>query len=165
MVFIHVLKPEEALEWLREAYLIMDGLWFVLVESRMGLDTALMLDFEVWKTFGKVISRRVKRSLNVERGDLKIAVSSLGFLFSMEGWEVREASLRHDEARLDVRHCPWWSYLKRVGRGSLVERVCPTVCNLLFNSWVSEFNSEVEAIVAGNPPNCTLLFKLKPRSP
>lgn len=164
MVFIHVLNPEEALKWLREAYLVMDGLWFTLIERRLGLDTALALDFEVWKAFGKIVSRRVKRSLNVERGDLETIVSSLGFLFSMEGWDVKEASLQQGEACLNVLYCPWWSYLKKVGRESLVEKVCPTVCNLLFNSWASEFNSEVEVSVVGSPPSCVLLFKLKPRS-
>lgn len=52
-------------------WLAMDGLWFLEVEKRYGLDAAIACDIEVWKQFSQIEARRICSRLNLpEHGGL-----------------------------------------------------------------------------------------------
>lgn len=56
------LPPEELIALLEDGaknWLAMDGLWFLAVEERFGLETAIALDRAVWERFSPIEARRI----------------------------------------------------------------------------------------------------------
>ncbi len=53
---------------LAKRWLAMDGLWFQAVENRFGIETAIVLDKEVWRRFSPIEATRIMRSLGIEPG-------------------------------------------------------------------------------------------------
>ena len=61
--------PKEKLIEIIETYaqnlLTVDGLWFLGVEAKYGLQTAIDIDTEVWAKYGAIEARRAKRILDI----------------------------------------------------------------------------------------------------
>lgn len=149
-------SQEELLKWLRDTYFALDGLWFLVVEEERGLNEAVRLDFKVWERLALILAKRIKRKFNLpDRVDQ--ALSSLSLFFNIEGWKVNFA---FEERGFKVEGCPWWGYLIKVGRKHVAERVCPKVCELIFNSWVKVFDPKATVRFTFNPPNCQASFKV-----
>jgi hypothetical protein len=52
-------------------WMAMDGLWFQAVEKAFGMETALVLDQEVWEQFAVIEAKRIKERLGLpEKGGL-----------------------------------------------------------------------------------------------
>ncbi|NLV26084.1 MAG: hypothetical protein GXY48_02795 [Methanomicrobiales archaeon] len=52
-------------------WLAIDGLWFLAIEERYGLETAISCDVKVWKDFSKIEADRIKKRLHLpETGTL-----------------------------------------------------------------------------------------------
>ncbi|RLF15575.1 MAG: hypothetical protein DRJ97_03510 [Thermoprotei archaeon] len=151
------LSQEELLKWLREAYYAVDGIWFLTVEEKRGLDEAIEVDLKVWERFATVMAKRVKRRFNLE-GDLGTIVKSTKVFFDIEGWRV---DLKPEEGLINVEFCPWWDYLNRVGRGWIIEKVCPKVCEVIFSSWAKVMNPSATATITFNPPHCQVKFRVE----
>jgi hypothetical protein len=88
------LQGEDLVKWLREAYFAVDGLWFLTLEERLGLEAALEVDVEVWRRFAKVMARRVVKRLNIDASRVEGIVESLQPFFDWEGWEVDVSPLK-----------------------------------------------------------------------
>ncbi|MCX8204508.1 MAG: DUF6125 family protein [Candidatus Nezhaarchaeota archaeon] len=145
------LQGEELVKWLREAYFTLDGLWFLALEDRLGLERAVEVDVEVWRRFAQVMAKRVARRIRVDSSDVREVACSLYVLFDIEGWEV---SLDPSRPLLQVERCPWWDYLNRVGRLHVAKYVCPRVCEAIFGSWTKALNPKVELVFTFTPPRC-----------
>lgn len=67
-------NPEEIkLELIDAAknWLAIDGLWFLAIEERYGLDTAIACDAAVWKEFSRIEADRIMKRLQIpENGGL-----------------------------------------------------------------------------------------------
>lgn len=46
-------------------WLAIDGLWFLAVEERFGLETAIACDVAAWKQFSQIEARRIRERLNL----------------------------------------------------------------------------------------------------
>jgi len=46
-------------------WLAIDGLWFLEIEERFGLDIAIACDVAVWKQFSRIEAERIQRRLNL----------------------------------------------------------------------------------------------------
>lgn len=61
--------PKEKLIEIIQTYsqntLTIDGLWFLGVEAKYGLETAIDIDISVWRRYGAIEARRVKRILDI----------------------------------------------------------------------------------------------------
>ena len=65
------LGKEQLLELLRDAaknWLAHDGLWFLEVEKKCGMDAAIDLDGNAWKQFTQVEAKRIMKRLNIKPG-------------------------------------------------------------------------------------------------
>lgn len=149
------LRGEELVKWLREAYFTLDGLWFLVLEERLGLEGAVEVDIEVWRRFARVMAKRVARRLGVDPSNVEGVASSLHALFDIEGWEVGPGP---SKASLRVERCPWWDYLSKVGRLHVADYVCPKVCEAIFSSWAEALNPRVKLSFTFSPPHCQASF-------
>ncbi len=65
------LPPEELISLIEDgakSWLAMDGLWFLAVEERFGLATAIELDRAVWERFSPIEARRIVARRGIARG-------------------------------------------------------------------------------------------------
>ncbi|HWQ67263.1 MAG TPA: DUF6125 family protein [Methanospirillum sp.] len=73
-------------------WLAIDGLWFLEVEKRYGLDTAIAIDAAVWEQFSRIEAVRICKRLNLPKNGglntLEIALKNR--LFSLiNQYEIR----------------------------------------------------------------------------
>jgi len=152
------LQGEGLLKWLREAYFAVDGIWFLTLEERLGLERAVELDVEVWRRFAHVMARRVAKRLGVDASSPAGIVESLGVFFDVEGWGV---DLDPARGAFKVERCPWWDYLNKVGRSHIIEHVCPKVCEAIFSSWAEALNPRARLTFTFTPPHCQAKFTVE----
>jgi uncharacterized protein DUF6125 len=57
-----------ALEMFAKNWLAHDGCWFLAVEERLGMETAIELDASSWKRFAAAEARRIMATFNIEPG-------------------------------------------------------------------------------------------------
>ena len=59
-------------------WLAIDGLWFLAVEERFGLDVAIACDVAVWEQFSRIEAKRIKERLKLpEHGGLDALETAL----------------------------------------------------------------------------------------
>jgi len=152
------LRGDDLVKWLREAYFSLDGIWFLTLEERLGLERAVELDVEVWRRFAHVMARRVAKRFGIDSTSPEGIASSLEVFFDVEGWSV---SLDPSSGSFKVEHCPWWEYLNRVGRSHIISYVCPKVCEVIFSSWAKALNPGAQVSFDFNPPKCKAEVKVE----
>ena len=63
----HLKIPKEKLiEVFSRSLTTIDGLWFLAVEDKYGLEAAMELDEKVWGRYGSILSRRVVKNFTVK---------------------------------------------------------------------------------------------------
>ena len=68
---LHQRSKDELIDLLEDAtknWLAHDGLWFLTVEERFGIETAIELDRRAWEQFTIVEAKRIMRRLGLEPG-------------------------------------------------------------------------------------------------
>ena len=58
-------------------YLALDGLWFLGVEDKYGLDAAIQIDLKVWERLGSIEVRRIKQTFDINEGGIASIVNAL----------------------------------------------------------------------------------------
>lgn len=129
------------MELTRSALTAVDGLWFLEVEREMGFKKAFEIDLEVWKRYGRIIIKRIKKSFGIEGEDLDTFLEILELLCSIDGTQFEIIEKFEKEAVLSIKFCPWWENLKRAKRENLVR--CDIVDNTIFPEWASAFNPKL----------------------
>ncbi len=73
-------------------WLAIDGLWFLVIEERFGLDTAIACDAAVWEQFSRIEAERIRRRISLpENGGLDALETALNHrLFSY----INESEIR-----------------------------------------------------------------------
>lgn len=64
-------NKEQLMEYMRDLsrrWLAHDGLWFLAVEGKYGMDTAIELDRLAWEKFTVIEAQRIMKLLNMESG-------------------------------------------------------------------------------------------------
>ncbi len=115
-----------------------DGLWFMEVEKRYGFEAALDLDLEVWKSYGRVLLKRLARTKGIPLGEKRPAdLATVNFLLEtlcrVDGTEC-EGEVSETAIVFRVRRCSWWDNLTRSGRERHVP--CEFVDNTIFRDWL-----------------------------
>ena len=59
------LTEEQKTEYFRRSYTAADGLWFMMVEERLGFEQALQIDEAVWKVLPKIQARTMKGMMHL----------------------------------------------------------------------------------------------------
>lgn len=123
-----------------------DGLWFLAAERRLGFESALELDMEVWRGYGSVILKRVARAMGIEVDpddppDMETMCDMLLVLCGIDGTDCGYEKTGRDAAVLTVRRCPWHENLANAGRQDLVP--CEEVDNNTFIHWLKAIDPSV----------------------
>ncbi len=128
------ITPEQMQDLRLGALTAIDGLWFMAVEKKYGFETALELDLEVWKDYGRVLLKRLARMLGLtidpaHPPDLPTVNLLLETVCHVDGTQC-EGTVTSGEIVFRVQRCSWWDNLSSAGRESHVP--CEFVDNTIF---------------------------------
>jgi hypothetical protein len=158
------LDSQQIIEYFHRCYKAVDGLWFMKVEEKIGFDSALAVDQEVWKVMPKIQARMIKSMLNLNNGSdalfkgLKTKLELDGFKFTAEKNE--------NGFRITITDCPWHNLMIKSGREELSGFVGSTICGTEYQVWVSEFDGtmhfKLKSQKCKQAKSCILDFERKP---
>jgi len=156
------LSHEQVAEFLHRSYHAVDGLWFMKVEERYGLEAALDLDNEVWKVVPKIQARALKSMAEVRDG-LDALSQCLATKLSLDGFEFAvNWDARCDGFTVEVSRCPWHEAMLKSGREHLSGPINSLICHTELSVWAAEFGAGIgfvqsDCICAG-AERCLLRF-------
>jgi len=158
------LDCQQIIEYFRRCYQAVDGLWFMKVEEKIGFDSALDVDHEVWKVMPKIQARMVKSMLKLNNG-ADALFKGLTTKLELEGFKF-ETEKNRNGFRIKITDCPWHNLMVKSGREELSGIVGTTICGTEYSVWVSEFgdvmNFKLESQKCKNSEHCILDFERKP---
>ncbi|MHA1606250.1 MAG: DUF6125 family protein [Candidatus Freyarchaeota archaeon] len=140
---LNVVPPEMAAEFFRSAYAGIDGVWFMCVEEKYGLEEAAELDAKVWSIFARILAKRVMKWFGVKGCDVEALVKTITLRWTMEGWEFKVPVCRSDRAVMLVRRCPWLETIRKSGREHVIPLVCGKVCEAVYQNWAQTVNPNI----------------------
>ena len=118
-----------------------DGLYFLEIEKRFGLDTAVEIDRNVWEIMGTLEAKRLKKVLGITDESLTGLFEALMHTSWWLDLENKEYNLEDNRAMIRNRDCR--VHKKRKEKG-LPEFNCKSVRWGFLKSFVQEFNTNVE---------------------
>lgn len=132
------ITPQQMQDLRKGALTAIDGLWFMELEGRYGFDTALEVDLEVWKKYGRIMLKRIARVLDLnldpaDPPDLDTINLLMETICHVDGTQC-EGEVGEGEIIFRVHRCSWWDNLSRSGRESHVP--CEFVDNTIFPDWL-----------------------------
>jgi hypothetical protein len=163
------LTKEELLELLRDGalnWLAHDGLWFRAVEDRFGIETAMDLDREAWRSFTVIEAKRIMKRLGMAPGGgIPALVRALGYrLYArINEQEVVEEGPTHCVFRMKT--CRVQDARKKQG---LADFPCKSVGIVEYGEFARTIDERIETVCLSCPPDpkpadawCVWQFRLK----
>jgi hypothetical protein len=155
---------QQIIEYFRRCYQAVDGLWFMKVEEKIGFDSALDVDHEVWKVMPKIQARMIKSMLKLNNG-ADALFKGLTTKLELEGFKFK-AEKNRNGFRIKITDCPWHNLMIKSGREKLSGIVGTAICGTEYQLWVSEFGEamhfKLETQKCKNSAYCILDFERKP---
>lgn len=136
------LNKDEFYQLLEKAFTALDGLWFLGVEEDFGFDVALKVDLYVWRRFGQVLIRRMKKMWNKETLSRKEMLHFLDILYVFGHLKIDRVIEKGNSYTYIVDQCPWWDNLKRSGRDKLIP--CHIVDIEMFKAWLEMLDPQAQ---------------------
>lgn len=120
-----------------------DGVWFMAVEKKYGLEAAIELDIEAWKNYGYVIFKRAAKKLGIRLDpESPPDLETVGILFDtlcrIDGTEFNVSVPDENTMLFKILHCPWYENLSRSGRLEVVP--CEKVDNAIFAYYIGKLD-------------------------
>jgi hypothetical protein len=113
-------------------------------EEMTNWETALKIDLIVWKELLKVIIRRLKKYLQLEKNNLTNLIEILTFRWSIEGWEYKVLQREDDKVRIVVNQCPYKAAMDRnPERTEKQILICKNMCIPFYKSVIKDFNENI----------------------
>lgn len=136
------LNSQQIIEYFHRCYTAIDGLWFMKVEAKIGFDSALDIDNEVWKVMPKIQARMIKSMLKLNDG-ADALFKGLTTRLELEGFKF-EAEKKKNGFTIRINDCPWHNLMIESGRERLSEIVGTTICGTEYPVWVTEFDENMQ---------------------
>ncbi|RJQ28661.1 MAG: hypothetical protein C4589_05970 [Peptococcaceae bacterium] len=132
--------------------LTIDGLWFTYVEEKFGLEEAIKIDTAVWRRYGSIEARRIKKTLAIEGDDLGVLAKALNFqIWSRAmGIEYEIPETTGDKVIFNVTDCRPQKARIKSDRG---EFACKPVGIALFEEFAREINPRFKLKCLVCPPD------------
>jgi hypothetical protein len=137
-------NQDDKLFFFERSFITLDGLWMIATEEMTNWEVALKIDLIVWKKLLKVIIRRLKKYLNLEKNGLTNLIKILTFRWSIEGWKYR--IIQHDAGKIKilVNQCPYKSAMDRnPERSKKQSLICEDMCIPFYKSITKDFNENI----------------------
>lgn len=132
-------------------WLAHDGCWFLAVEQRFGLETAIELDAASWSQFSPVEARRIMQAFSLpEGGGLEALEAALGYrLYAAVNRQEAERVDEHT-LRLRMRECRVQQARQRKG---LAPFPCQTVGLVEYTQFARTVDPRIETRCINAPPD------------
>ena len=127
-----------------------DGLYFLGIEKRFGLDAAIEIDSEVWAAMGTIEARRLIKTLNITDHDIPGLFEALKH--STWWLDLEHKGYVLEENRLVIRNKKCYVQTTRLKKG-FGEFGCKPVRNGFLNNFVKEFNPDIKVVCNICPPD------------
>ena len=156
------LNDEQIAAFYHRSYTAVDGLWFMKVEEKYGLDTALDVDNEVWKVLPKIQARMLKSMMKMENG-IEALFECFTAKLLLDGFRFKTEKAQNDSAfTVIIESCPWYDLITKSGREHLAEKVGALICNTEYSGWAAEFGDnirfELQDQICKGSKSCILQF-------
>jgi len=148
------LSKQELLDLITDAaknWLAHDGLWFQEVEKKYGMDTAIELDGNAWKTFTQIEAKRIMKRFDIKpAGGIPALVQALRFrLYAFINiQEIVDVSDKHCVFRMN--DCRVQSARKRK---QLPDFPCKPVGILEYTYFAKTIDPRIETRCLACPPD------------
>jgi hypothetical protein len=155
-----MLTDNQVAQYFRRCYTAVDGLWFMKVEEKHGLEAALEADYQVWKVLPKIQARMLKSMLNADQG-IDALRECLTTRLSLEEFEFATQK-NTDGFSIFVNRCPWHDQMVKSGREHLSATVGRRICGTEYPVWAAEFGDihfELQQQICDGCGQCVLQFR------
>jgi len=132
------------------AMITVDGLWFLEVEKSLGIDEAIQLDENVWRIFGQLAIKRLKKFLGIETVSSLEGLARLIMLSPMFVCLGGTACIDNGKCIASVTHCHPQKMRVQKGMG---EFPCKSVGKSYFEGMVAEMGPKVRFNCRFCPPD------------
>lgn len=133
-----------------DLFFVMDGLWFLTTEEMTDYETALKIDVDAWKKYGRKEAKRLLSLFNVQDSSLETVLKLLirgPFMLQLEcHYEV----FSDKEAILYITRCRTLEAMKQACRK---EFVCEPVSGAYFMAFAKEINPNIKISPIRLPPD------------
>ncbi len=107
LVFSEMSRREllEYVDFMLRQYRLVDGLWFLGVEDRFGLDGAVEINEKVWDEMASRSAREIKSRFNIKGSGIHAVIEALRYFpwTIITAYEMEESK---DAATIKVPKCP-----------------------------------------------------------
>ena len=138
-------NQDDKLFFFERSFITLDGLWMIETEEMTNWEVALKIDVIVWKKLLKIIIRRLKKYLNLEKNDLTNLIKILTFRWSIEGWKYSIIQHDADKVKILVNQCPYKSAMDRnPERTEKQSLICKNMCIPFYKAITNDFNENID---------------------
>jgi hypothetical protein len=133
---------EMIIEMLRRSYFAVDGLWFVMLEEKDGLERALQVDQEVWRVMPKIQARKARELMHADADTPGALARCMALKLAAEGHRYDVQFKNPDHAEIVISRCPWRDVLEQSEREHLGPEVADRICATEIAGWAEEFSPD-----------------------
>jgi hypothetical protein len=127
-----------------------DGLYFIGIEERFGVEGATEVDRYVWEVMGKIEARRLKDIMGISGSDIPSMMKALRISSWALDLEEKEIIMDDDRAVLRNPNC---RVQKTRLKKDLGEFPCKSVRWSYLKTFAKEFNEDIEVACNICPPD------------
>ncbi len=166
---LNSLSKEELVQLLRDSalnWLAHDGLWFRAVEARYGMEAAVELDMEAWRSFTVIEAKRIMKRLGIgPGGGIAALVRALGYRLYARINEQEIVEIADDRCVFRMKSCRVQEARERQG---LTNFPCKPVGLIEYSGFARTIDERIKTKCLSCPPDpkkpdawCVWEFTLK----
>jgi hypothetical protein len=127
-----------------------DGLWFLAVEDKFGLEPAVKLDEKVWGGLGSRDAKRLKEILNLREEDLETFIEI--FKLTPSNYLYKPEIRKTSDSSVIIKFPECTSQIARVKAGK-GEFPCKTVAFAYYKTFAQNINPKIKIKCLTAPPD------------
>jgi hypothetical protein len=127
-----------------------DGLYYIYIEEKYGIDSATEIDRKVWETMGKIEARRIKELFEIKGSDIPSMMKALSY--SAWALDLEDKEIIVEGKKAIIRNVKCRVQNTRIKKG-LGEFGCKPVRFGFLKAFAKEFNPEIVVNCIVCPPD------------
>jgi hypothetical protein len=127
-----------------------DGLYYIYIEEKYGIDSATEIDRKVWELMGKIEARRIKELFEIKGSDIPSMMKALSY--SAWSLDLEDKEIIVEGKKAVIRNIKCRVQNTRIKKG-LGEFGCKPVRFGFLKAFAKEFNPEIVVNCIVCPPD------------
>jgi len=137
-------------------YILIDGLWHVLMKERYGKEVALELSREIWRRATPLEAKEASRTLNIVGHDVASCFKTWQVDPGAAGIMDLEFDLKNNNHGIfTVKRCRALDYYERHYDNKTIEWFCKVIDGVEFENYAHIFNPKIRLTPLKVPPRKT----------